>query len=62
MSRSFSDTMRAKLDSAHQAGRLATGLHYRIKREMRAATMRGQSFKDAESLAKALAKAGGRES
>lgn len=59
MSRSFSDRLRANLDAAHQSGKLATCLHYRIKKEMRAATMRGESFKDAEALASAIARSGG---
>ena len=56
MAKSFHSTLRDALDEAHCGeGRLSTAEHYRLKRAMREANMRGRQFNDAEELAAFIA-------
>lgn len=59
MAKSFHSRLREALDETHCGeGRLSTQEHYRLKRAMREANMRGRQFNDAEELAAFIA--GGR--
>lgn len=59
MSKSFHSRLREALDDAHCGeGRLSAPEHYRLKRAMREANMRGKQFQTAEELAEFIS--GGR--
>lgn len=56
MAKSFHSKLRDALDDAHCGeGRLSTAEHYRIKRALREATMKGRQFQTAEELAEFIA-------
>lgn len=56
MSKSFHSKLREALDDTHCGeGRLSTAEHYRLKRAMREANMRGRQFQDADELAQFVA-------
>lgn len=51
MAKSFHSLLREALDDVHMhEGRLSTVEHYRLKRAMREANMRGRQFQTAEEL------------
>lgn len=56
MSKSFHSRLRDALDETHCGeGRLSTSEHYRLKKAMREANMRGRTFNTAEELAEFIA-------
>lgn len=56
MAKSFHSKLRDALDETHCGeGRLSSAEHYRLKRAMREANMRGRQFQDADELAQFVA-------
>jgi len=56
MAKSFHSKLRDALDHDHLSeGRLSTADHYKLKRALREATMRGREFTTAEELAQFIA-------
>lgn len=54
MSKSFHSKLREALDTEHLNGKLRSDLHYKLKRAMREANMRGRQFQNEYELAEAL--------
>lgn len=56
MAKSFHSKLRDALDETHCGeGRLSSAEHYRLKKAMREANMRGRQFQDADELAQFVA-------
>lgn len=56
MSKSFHSQLRDSLDEAHMNnGHIASAEHYRLKKALRTATMKGRQFQDENELAEFIA-------